>query len=81
MAKSKDRDFFVNARLVVEKAIGEHIDGTPLTPESPKNESAAQRGKLGGLKGGKARALKLSPAERRGIAKKAAQGRWKKVTD
>ena len=34
-------------------------------------------GRLGGLKGGKARAEKLSPEERREIARKAANARWK----
>jgi hypothetical protein len=43
-----------------------------------KNISKAARelGRLGGLKGGKARAEKLSPEERKAIAKKAAQTRW-----
>lgn len=36
-------------------------------------------GRLGGLKGGKARAEKLSPEERKVIAKKAAEARWSKV--
>jgi hypothetical protein len=35
-------------------------------------------GRLGGLKGGNARAEKLSPEERRAIAKKAAEARWSK---
>jgi hypothetical protein len=30
MAKSKDRDFFINARRVVEQAIGEQMNGAPL---------------------------------------------------
>lgn len=34
-------------------------------------------GRLGGLKGGKARAARLSPKRRREIAQKAAQHRWK----
>ena len=34
-------------------------------------------GRKGGLKGGKARAAKLSPAKRRAIAKRAAKARWK----
>ena len=35
-------------------------------------------GRLGGLKGGHARAEKLSPEERKAIAKKAAEARWSK---
>lgn len=41
-----------------------------------KNKAAQMLGRLGGLKGGKARAEKLSPEERTAIAKKAAQKRW-----
>ncbi|PWU23848.1 hypothetical protein C5B42_01655 [Candidatus Cerribacteria bacterium 'Amazon FNV 2010 28 9'] len=43
-----------------------------------KNPAAVALGRLGGLKGGKARAAKLSAEKRRAIAKKAAQKRWKK---
>lgn len=45
--------------------------------ESPQQAS----GRLGGLKGGKARAAKLSPAERSEIARKAAQARWQRSHD
>ena len=41
-----------------------------------KNPAAVALGRLGGLKGGKARAEKLSAARRNEIAKKAAQARW-----
>jgi hypothetical protein len=41
-----------------------------------KNPNAVALGRLGGLKGGKARAEKLSPKKRREIAKKAALSRW-----
>jgi hypothetical protein len=43
-----------------------------------KNPAAVALGRLGGLKGGKARAKKLSPEQRLEIAKKAAQARWSK---
>lgn len=43
----------------------------------PKNPAAVALGRLGGLKGGKARAKKLSKARRSQIAKKAAAARWK----
>lgn len=42
-----------------------------------KNPAAVALGKLGGLKGGKARAAALSPRKRKQIAKKAAQSRWR----
>ena len=43
-----------------------------------KNPAAVILGRLGGLKGGKARAAKLSPMRRREIAQKAAKVRWEK---
>lgn len=46
----------------------------------PKESTPAQiNGRNGGLKGGKARAAKLSPQKRSEIAKKAAQARWAKA--
>ena len=78
-SKSKEHDFAVNAFRIVEQAIGEHMDGTPLEdPNASKNSAAVALGKLGGAKGGKARAAKLSPAKRKAIAKKAASARWGK---
>jgi hypothetical protein len=72
------RDFWQIAKSVVEKAIGEQMDGSPLEdPDAGKNPAAVALGKLGGAKGGQARAKKLSPKERSRIAKKAATARWK----
>lgn len=48
------------------------------TTEHVKNPAAVALGKLGGLKGGKARAEKLSAKKRKEIAKKAANARWGK---
>ncbi len=74
---SRDHDFVTVARRVVEQAIGEQLSGEPL-PEAPaKNPAAVALGKLGGAKGGRARAEALSPAKRKAIAKKAAVARWK----
>jgi hypothetical protein len=44
-----------------------------------KNPAAVALGRLGGLKGGKARAERLSEARRRDIAKRAARARWSKI--
>ncbi len=41
-----------------------------------KEEAASVLGRLGGLKGGKARMAKLSKEERRELGKKAAEARW-----
>ncbi|MBZ5526076.1 MAG: hypothetical protein LAP21_27970 [Acidobacteriia bacterium] len=43
-----------------------------------KNKAAQELGRLGGLKGGKARAKKLSPERRAEIGRKAARTRWAK---
>lgn len=45
-------------------------------PNKEKNPAAVALGRLGGLKGGIARAKKLSPKRRKEIARKAAQARW-----
>jgi hypothetical protein len=50
-------------------------DGKPV---NVKNPHAAALGRLGGLKGGRARAAALTPQQRRTIASKAAQARWGK---
>jgi hypothetical protein len=75
----KDHDFAVIARRVVEQAIGERLDGRPLEdPDAGKNPAAVALGRLGGAKGGRARAKRLSAAKRKAIAKKAAKARWSK---
>jgi ABC-type phosphate/phosphonate transport system ATPase subunit len=60
--------------LVTGNPINE--DTSPITSGKEKNPAAVALGKLGGLKGGKARAEKLSPGKRTEIAKKAARSRW-----
>jgi hypothetical protein len=49
------------------------------TPIGAKNPHAAALGRLGGLKGGRARAAALTAKERRAIAVNAAKARWKKA--
>jgi hypothetical protein len=76
-SKGKDHDLATNARRIVEQAIGEHLDGTPLEdPNAGKNPAAVALGKLGGAKGGRARAEKLSARKRSEIARNAARKRW-----
>ncbi len=73
----KDHDFLTVARRVVEQAIGEQLDGSPLEdPNAGKSPKAIALGRLGGKKGGKARAEALSPEKRKAIARKAAKARW-----
>jgi hypothetical protein len=45
--------------------------------EKKKNPAAVALGRLGGLKGGKARAAKLSAKERSAIARKGGKNSWK----
>lgn len=46
-----------------------------------KHKAAQILGRLGGLKGGKARAEKLTPERRKEIAKKAIEARWAKARE
>ena len=76
---SKDHDFATLGRRTVEKLIGEKLTGEPLDdPNAGKNPAAVALGKLGGAKGGAARAAALSPRRRKMIARKAAKARWLK---
>ena len=79
-SKGTKLDFTETAAAVVSQAIGENLfDGSPLPdPNEGKDPAAISRGRLGGLKGGAARAAKLSPTRRKQIAKKAAKSRWNK---
>lgn len=52
-------------------------DATNDTPQEPESQQA-QAGRLGGTKGGAARAKRLSPEKRSEIARKAALARWAK---
>jgi hypothetical protein len=71
--KRRTRDINQVAKSVVDLAVGNPIREDPL-PE--KNPAAVALGRLGGLKGGKARAEKLSDERRKEIAKRAAEIRW-----
>jgi hypothetical protein len=58
--------------------VGDATDETPeQAPDDGKDPAAVALGRRGGLKGGKARAAKLTPEQRSEIAKKAAAARWK----
>jgi hypothetical protein len=48
-------------------------------PKKTKNPHAVALGRLGGLKGGKARTAKLTVEERRALARKAVLVRWAKA--
>jgi hypothetical protein len=61
------------AASILEEATDPSFD-----PYRGKNPAAVELGRLGGAKGGKARAAKLTPEERSASAKKAAAARWAK---
>ena len=71
----RPRDTNQLAKFIVDVTTGQ-VEAPD--PNAAKNPSARRFGALGGKKGGKARADKLSPAERKAIAQKAAAARWRK---
>jgi len=73
-SSKRPRDLNALARRIVDEATGE----APPEPESTKDPAAVELGRKGGLKGGPARAAKLSRTRRQEIARKAAAVRWEK---
>jgi hypothetical protein len=63
--------------LLAAKIFRTSLGNVPVKPP-PKNPAAVALGKLGGKKGGPARAAKLTPDQRREIARAAARARWGK---
>lgn len=70
----RPRDINQLAKLIADIATGEVVDTKPA--DDGKDPAAVALGRKGGLKGGKARASKLTPEQRAEIAKKAAKARW-----
>jgi hypothetical protein len=68
------------AKQIVDIATGEvdDSDSPTIQPDPTKNPHAVELGRLGGKKGGRARAERLTPEERREIAKRAARKRWER---
>jgi DNA-directed RNA polymerase subunit RPC12/RpoP len=63
-------------KLIIDIATGQMEDRPPTPEEQGKDPAAVALGRKGGLKGGKARAAKLTPSQRSQSAKKAAKSRW-----
>jgi hypothetical protein len=78
MAKhpKRPRDPAQLAKLIVDIATGQADDKEPTPEEQGKNPAAVALGRLGGLKGGKARAAKLTQEQRREMSRNAAKLRW-----
>ena len=77
-SKKKTEDINSIAASIVEQTTNKPISKTSQEKPKEKNPAAVALGRLGGLKGGKARAEKLTPERRKEIAKKAAEARWNK---
>ncbi|MGB7748344.1 MAG: hypothetical protein WBN75_13780 [Verrucomicrobiia bacterium] len=76
MHKRSSKDLNETAFSIVQQSTGQTM---PVSPPMPaKNPAAVALGRLGGLKGGKARAASLSAKKRKEIAKNAAKSRWLK---
>lgn len=77
MAKKKRNrlDFNQIARRIVDQATAE-TPAPEKKAEQAKDPAAVARGRKGGLKGGKARAAKLTKEQLRASAKRAAAARW-----
>jgi hypothetical protein len=75
----RPRDLNEWAKRMVDIATGEVNDRAPTPEEQGKDPAAVARGRLGGAKGGKARAESLTPAERQASAQKAIRARWSKA--
>lgn len=74
---STSRDANQAAKHILDQLTGDApIDAAPPV----KNEAAVALGRLGGKKGGAARAKSLSPEQRSEIAKVAARARWAKLS-
>lgn len=86
MAKKKQpEDVNVLGKSIVDQITGQSSEDSPIDQDvvqkaiaDGKDPLAVLLGQRGGLKGGKARAAKLSKKQRSDIAKKAAQARWGK---
>jgi len=76
--KKLPRDSNQRAFEIVRISTGE-VEIAPEPERSPISVYLAQIGSMGGKKGGKARAKKLTAKRREQIARKAARARWKKL--
>lgn len=71
---SKEDVSQIAARVVAQATHGEFVPAPVV-----KNPAAVMLGRLGGLKGGPARAAALSKAQRQAIGRKAAAARWRNL--
>lgn len=72
-SRKRPRDPNELAKQLVNEATGAE---PKYHPDDGKNPAAVALGRKGGLKGGKARATKMTPEQRSEAARKAAAARW-----
>lgn len=72
-SRKRPRDVNELARQLVDEATGE---APKFDPDEGKDPAAVALGRKGGLKGGKARAAKMTGEQRAAAARKAAEARW-----
>ena len=70
---SKPTDLNARAAAIVAQSVSDEPESDPY---EGKNPAAVELGRLGGQKGGKARAAKLTAKQRSEIARRAARARW-----
>ena len=76
-SRKRPRDGNEPARQIVDESTGEAPPAPD--PDKGKDPAAVALGRRGGLKGGKARAAKMTPEERSEAAQRAAQARWRRT--
>lgn len=79
--KKKPRDVNELAARILAEATGDQAPQESEDEKPEKNAAAVELGRKGGLKGGKARAEKMTPERRSEIAKRAADTRWAARSD
>jgi hypothetical protein len=76
--KERDEDMNEAAARILREATGDEDSDIPEDDEEARKAAARLLGRRGGLKGGPARAKKLTKERRSEIARQAAQTRWQK---
>jgi hypothetical protein len=78
MTPKRPRDPNQLAKSIIDIATGEKPNRDPTPEEEGKDPAAVERGRRGGLVGGKARADKMTATERKDAARAAVLKRWSK---
>lgn len=79
MRKRSSKQGREDVNEIAFRVVTEATEGKPADPADGKNPAAVALGHLGGLKGGRARADKLTAEERSEMARNAARARWDKT--